>query len=256
MRPTQDCCNTGHAPDPGRRAWLTGATVGATAMVTGLAFAPGTAGAESLSRQQRDAMSPDDVIEMLRAGNARFRSGTMRSQDFLAQKRASVSGQYPAAVILSCIDSRAPSEIILDAGIGDVFGARIAGNIATADLIGSMEFACAVAGAKLLLVMGHTGCGAIAGAIDKVRLGNLSGLLDQIRPAVDATEYAGERSGGNPDFVNAVAHTHVIRTIDLIRRQSPVLAALESAGTIKMAGAMYRLDDGQVTFIDLPPGGR
>src|SRR5690606_17932829 len=120
--------------------------------------------------------------------------------DFLAQKRLTATGQYPAAVILSCIDSRAPGEIIFDTGIGDAFGARIAGNISTPDLLGSMEFACAAAGAKLVLVMGHTACGAIAGAINGVKLGNLTGLLQQITPAVEATKFAGERTGSNRAF--------------------------------------------------------
>jgi carbonic anhydrase len=125
-----------------------------------------------MSQAERDAMTPDQVIAMLKEGNARFRAGKMQGHDYLAQKRASAAGQYPASVILSCIDSRAPAEIILDSGIGDTFNARIAGNIANDDLLGSLEFACALAGAKVVLVMGHTACGAIKGAIDGAKLGN------------------------------------------------------------------------------------
>ncbi|MBV8156515.1 MAG: carbonic anhydrase, partial [Dyella sp.] len=166
----------------------------------------------------------------------------------LAQKRASAAGQYPAAVILSCIDSRAPAEIICDAGIGDTFNARVAGNIANDDLLGSMEFACAVAGAKLVLVMGHTACGAIKGAIDSAKLGNLTGLLEKIKPAVEATKFDGERSSKNDAFVNAVAATNVRHTIDEIRRRSDVLAGLEKDGKIKIVGSMYQLVGGKVEF--------
>jgi len=151
-------------------------------------------------------------------------------------------------VILSCIDSRAPAEIILDAGIGDTFNARIAGNIATDDLLGSLEFACALAGAKVILVMGHTGCGAIKGAIDGAQLGNLTGLLNKIKPAVDATHYDGERSSKNGEFVDEVAKTNVRLTIGEIPRRSDVLAALEKDGKIKIVGSMYRLAGGRVEF--------
>ena len=182
-------------------------------------------------------------------GNERFRTGQMFAHDYLAQKRATASGQYPAAAILSCINSRAPAEIILDAAIGDAFNARVAGNIANDDLVGSLEFACAAAGAKLVLVMGHTACGAIKGAIDNVQLGHLTGLLDRIKPAIAATTYAGERTGGNASFVDAVARTNVLRVLDEIRRASGVLAALESDGKIRMVGSMYHLDDGRLELL-------
>ncbi|MFA7670560.1 MAG: carbonic anhydrase family protein [Burkholderiaceae bacterium] len=245
----KECCNEMSAPKPGRRQWIKAAGA-AAAVAAGAGVLPGQANAVSLSKEQRDAMTPDQVLEMLREGNARFRGGTMNSHDFLAQKRATVTGQYPAAVILSCIDSRAPAEIIFDAGIGDVFGARVAGNVLTPDLLGSIEFSCAIAGAKLVLVMGHTACGAIAGAINGVQLGNLTGLLDRIRPVVDAAAYVGDRSGSNPDFVNAVAVANVNHTITRIRRESPLLAGLEQQGKIRIAGAMYGLGNGQVDFLN------
>jgi len=131
--------------------------------------------AAALTREQRDQLTPDQIVEMLKAGNGRFRTGKMQAHDYLAQKRASAGGQYPAAAILSCIDSRAPAEIILDAGIGDTFNARVAGNVANDDILGSLEFACAAAGAKVVLVMGHTACGAVKGAIDNLELGHLTG---------------------------------------------------------------------------------
>ena len=149
----------------------------------------------------------------------------------------------------SCDVSCAPAEIILDMGIGDTFNARIAGNIANKDLMGSLEFACAAAGAKVVLVMGHTACGAVRGAIDNVQLGNLTGLLDTIKPAIAATTYAGERTSKNPAFVDAVAKANVQLTIDTLRSGSPVLADLEKKGQIKIVGSMYDLSNGLVTFL-------
>jgi carbonic anhydrase len=214
-------------------------------------FGPGmpTAAAAALTQAQRDALSPDAVLAMLTEGNERFRTGKMKMHDYLAQKRATASGQYPAAAILSCIDSRAPAEIILDAGIGDTFNARIAGNIADDDVLGSLEFACAAAGARLILVIGHTACGAIKGAIDGVQLGHLTGLLEQIKPAVAATAYSGERSSKNAAFVDAVAATNVRRTVAAIRERSSVLASLEKEGKLKLAGSMYHLVGGRVEIL-------
>jgi carbonic anhydrase len=203
----------------------------------------------ALTAQQREQLSPDAVLAMLEAGNERFRTGKMKAHDYLAQKRATISGQYPAAAILSCIDSRAPAEIILDTAIGDAFNARVAGNIADDDVLGSLEFACAAAGARLILVMGHTSCGAIKGAIDGVELGHLTQLLQKIRPAVAATSYGGERSSKNAAFVDAVAATNVRRTVEQIRTESSVLAGLEQAGKLKIVGSMYHLKGGQVEIL-------
>ncbi len=174
----------------------------------------------------------------------------MQKHNYLAQKKANVAGQYPSAVILSCIDSRAPAEIILDVGIGETFNARIAGNIANNDLIGSLEYACAAVGAKVVIVMGHTACGAIKGAIDNVELGSLTGLLDKIKPAICATTYSGERSSKNEGFVDAVAKTNVQQTINEIRRGSEILSSLEKKGNLKIVGAMYHLKGGKVDFED------
>jgi carbonic anhydrase len=202
-----------------------------------------------LTEEDRDRLTPDEIINMLKQGNDRFRSGKMLPHDYLAQKRATAGGQYPAAAILSCIDSRAPAEIIFDTEIGDAFNARVAGNIANDDLTGSLEFACALAGAKVILVMGHTACGAIKGAVAGAQLGSLTGLLDKIKPAVEATQYDGERSSTNAAFVDAVASTNVRHTMAEIRRRSSLLAGLEKDGKIKIAGAMYNLGDGQVEFL-------
>jgi carbonic anhydrase len=224
---------------------------------TGTAFAAtllgvGPAGrrahAAALTKAQREKMAPGDVIALMKKGNERFRLGKESPHDYLAQQKASAKGQYPAAVILSCIDSRAPAETIMDLGIGDCFNARVAGNIANDDIIGSMEFACKVAGAKVVLVMGHTACGAIKGAIDRVQLGNLTGLLAKIRPAVEATEYSGERSAKNYAFVDTVARKNVELTIAEIRRRSVVLAELETSRAVRIVGAMYNLESGLVDF--------
>jgi carbonic anhydrase len=233
-----------------RRALLKSAIGIATLGVIGapLLGLPELSAAAALTKDMRDKLTPDQIIESMKQGNERFCTGKMAPHDYLAQKRATVAGQFPAAVILSCIDSRAPAEIILDAGIGDTFNARIAGNIANDDLLGSLEFACAVAGAKVVLVMGHTACGAIKGAIDGAQLGNLTGLLDKIKPAVKATDFEGERTSKNGEFVDAVARTNVQLTISAIRERSEVLAGLEKAAKIKIVGSMYRLAGGRVDF--------
>ncbi len=209
---------------------------------------PQLSDAAALGKDERDKLTPDQIIEGMKQGNERFRTGKMAPHNYLAQKRSTAAGQYPAAVILSCIDSRAPAEIILDTRIGDAFNARVAGNIANDDLLGSLEFACAVAGAKVVLVMGHTSCGAIKGAIDGAQLGNLTGLLNKIRPAVEATRYEGERTSKNYEFVDEVAKTNVNLTVAAIRQRSDVLAGLEKDGKIKIVGSMYRLVGGRVDF--------
>lgn len=204
--------------------------------------------AASLTQAQRDAMTPASIIELMKRGNLRFRKGEKLQRDTLAEQRSSAKGQFPAAVILSCIDSRAPAERILDLGIGDIFNARVAGNIANDDILGSLEFACKLAGAKVVLVMGHTACGAIKGAIDNAELGNLTGLLAKIKPAVQATVYSGERTAKNYGFVDLVAKTNVELTVADIRKRSPVLAELESKGNIRIVGAMYDIATGAVKF--------
>src|SRR5712671_6985400 len=183
-------------------------------------------------------------------GNKRFYAGKREDRDVLAQQRASAKGQYPAAVLLTCIDSRASAETILDLRIGDIFNSRVAGNVANSDILGSMQFACKLSGAKVVLVMGHTSCGAIKGAIDNAELGNLTGLLARIKPAIEATAYTGERSAKNYAFVDAVARKNVEMTVADIRKDSPVLAEMEAKGGVKMTGAMYNLETGAVEFFD------
>jgi carbonic anhydrase len=237
-----------HLDRPYRRSFLQ-----ASGAITAMAFVgTGTlstiAYADALTMAQRDRMTPDDVLALMKEGNKRFYSGQPEDHDFLAQQRTSAKGQYPAAVLLSCIDSRASAETIMDLRIGDVFNSRVAGNVENPDILGSMEFACKLAGAKVVLVMGHTACGAIKGAIDNAELGNLTGLLAKIKPAVVSTTYAGERTSKNYAFVDAVARRNVEITMGNIRKDSPVLAELESKGAIKIAGAMYNLETGVVDF--------
>ena len=204
---------------------------------------------ESLSKEQRDSMTPAQVIDELKKGNERFRTGKMAARNYLAEKRSSASGQYPAACVLGCLDSRVPAEIVFDTGIGDTFNGRVAGNVVNDDMLGSMEFACAAAGAKAILVLGHTACGAVKGAIDDVVMGNLTGLLARIKPAIPATKFEGEKSSKNASYVDAVARTNVTLGLADIRRRSPILADLEKKGTIKITGAMYDLSTGVVEFV-------
>jgi carbonic anhydrase len=235
--------------DLDRRVFLRVVGVAGAVALAGSTLPGRIAWAAALTKAQRDRMTPDEIIQAMKKGNERFRTGRKTAQDYLAQQRASAKGQYPAAVILSCIDSRAPAETIMDLGIGNVFNTRVAGNIANDDILGSMEFACQIAGAKVVLVMGHTACGAIKGAIDRAQLGNLTGLLAKIQPAVDATSYQGERSAKNYAFVDAVARKNVELTMAGIHSHSAVIAELETAGAVKIAGAMYNLETAVVDFL-------
>jgi carbonic anhydrase len=234
-----------------RRRFLS-AALGACAAGARLGFLPVQLAASlsgSLTQEQRDSMTPSQVIDELKKGNERFRTGKMASRDYLAEKRSSAAGQYPAAAILGCLDSRVPAEIVFDAGLGDTFVGRVAGNVVNDDMLGSIEFACAASGAKLVLVLGHTACGAVKGAIDDVVLGNLTALLARIKPAVAGTKFDGEKSSKNARYVDAVARTNVVLVLAEIRRRSPILEELEKKGSIKIVGAMYDLATGAVEFI-------
>jgi carbonic anhydrase len=231
-----------------RRRFLAVPAAAVTFELFGGNMGSSTAHADALTRAQRDKLTPEEILAELKRGNERFRKGQTAQRDYLAEQKASAQGQYPAAIILSCIDSRAPAEVILDQGIGNIFNSRVAGNIANADILGSMEFACKVAGAKVILVMGHTACGAIRGAIDNVELGNLTGLLARIRPAVKAAALDGDRTSSNAAFVDAVARKNVELTMAQIREKSAVLRELESTRAIRIAGAMYNLETAAVDF--------
>jgi len=204
---------------------------------------------EALTKEQRDSMTPAQVIDELKKGNERFRTGKMAPRNYLTEQRSTATGQYPAVAVVGCIDSRVPAEIIIDAGIGDTFTGRIAGNVINDDMLGSMEFACAVSGAKVVLVLGHTACGAVKGAIDDVELGNLTGLLARIKPSISATKFDGEKTSKNAAYVDAVARTNVVLGMESIRRRSPILEDLEKKKAIQIAGAMYDLATGMMQFV-------
>lgn len=217
----------------------------------------GTARAEKplvnrvLTAEEQAALTPDEVLRILSDGNERFVAGTVTSRDHSAQVRDAAGGQFPKAVILSCLDSRVPVEDVFDRGIGDIFVARVAGNFENTDILGSMEFATKVAGAKLVLVLGHKDCGAVRATIDGAELGNITEMLANIRPAVDANEgYEGERSSKNADFVQAVTKSNVELTIDDIRERSPILKKMEADGQIKIVGALYDMKTGSVEILD------
>jgi len=200
--------------------------------------------------ESQSAITPSQAIEILKQGNVRFTSGSTTSRDYQSQVSQTAGGQYPLAAVVSCIDSRIPTEIVFDQGIGDIFNARIAGNFVNEDILGSLEFACKVAGAKAIVVMGHTSCGAIKGACDKAELGNLTQLLEKITPAVDAVETpeGADRSSANAAFVDAVAAKNVKLTLAKIRENSPVLKEMLEANEIEIIGAMYDVASGKVSF--------
>jgi carbonic anhydrase len=194
---------------------------------------------------EQSKLTPEEVLQQFKDGNQRFRNGTETRRDHSEQVRKSAPGQFPKAMVLSCLDSRVPVEDVFDQGIGDVFVGRVAGNFVNEDLLGSMEFACKVAGAKLILVMGHQHCGAVKGAIDDVKLGNITAMLAKIKPAVAASQdFPGEKLSSNEDFVRLVATNNVKNTLLQIRERSPILKKMEEKGEIKIVGAFYRLTDG------------
>ncbi|QCX02059.1 carbonic anhydrase [Aggregatimonas sangjinii] len=204
------------------------------------------------TKDTQAAISPDMAIELLKEGNQRFVANKQAGRDLLEQVGDTASGQYPFATILSCIDSRVSAELIFDQGVGDIFSARVAGNIVNEDLLGSIEFACKLAGTKILVILGHTACGAVKGACDDAKLGNLTILLDKIKPAVNAVSEpsdTGLRNSKNIDFVNRVAVKNVHMTIENTRNMSPVLKEMEDEGEIKIVGAMYDINNGKVTFL-------
>ncbi len=204
-----------------------------------------------LTQEEQNNLKPAQVLMMLKEGNRRFVNGTLTSRDHSKQVRDAALGQFPKAVILSCLDSRIPVEDVFDRGIGDIFVARVAGNFENTDILGSMEFACKVSGSKLVFVLGHEHCGAIQGAIDGVELGNITPMLANIRPAVDHfTEYEGEKKSSNEEFVQMVAEQNVRASINDIRKQSPILKKMEADGEIAIVGGIYDMDTGVVRFFE------
>jgi len=201
---------------------------------------------ETLNKELQASISPDRALEMLKEGNQRFLNKQQADRDLNAQVAATGSGQFPFAAILGCIDSRVPAEHVFDMGVGDVFNARVAGNIVNEDILGSLEYSCKVAGSKLILVLGHTACGAVTAACQNVELGNITALLSKIKPAVNA--FSSEIASGDYS-VDAVATQNVKDSIADLRGKSPILAEMENNGEIKIAGAMYDVASGEVKFL-------
>lgn len=205
------------------------------------------------TKEMQDTMTPDSALEELKKGNIRFVANSPVDRDLLKQVDATSSGQFPYATVLSCIDSRTSSELIFDQGIGDIFSIRIAGNFVNEDILGSMEFTCKLAGTKLILVLGHTACGAVKGACDHARLGNLTTLINKIEPAVAAIKEPRDetlRNSSNSTFVDEVAAQNVRMTMDNIRSSSEILAEMEKNGEIKIIGGMYDISTGKVNFYE------
>lgn len=207
--------------------------------------------APTQTQASQAAINPETATLMLKKGNDRFVNNNPVNRDLLEQVKQTATGQYPFAAVVSCIDSRIPTEIIFDQGIGDIFNARVAGNFVNEDILGSLEFACKLAGSKVIVVMGHTSCGAVKGACDHAELGNLTQMLEKIAPAVNAIETpeGTDRSSKNLDFVNEVAAKNVALTIDQIKDQSPVLKEMFDNKEINIVGAMYDVQTGAVKFM-------
>ncbi len=204
---------------------------------------------KTLTREMRDALTPTMAIDVLRKGNERFVNNLKANRNLLQQVNETSAGQHPMAIILSCIDSRTSAELIFDQGLGDIFSCRIAGNVLNDDILGSMEFACKVAGAKVVVVLGHTKCGAVRGACDGVQMGNLTTLLSKIEEAVALeTETDGDRTSGNAVFVERVAALNVLLVKQQILERSPVLAEMIDGAELALIGGMYDVDSGAVDF--------
>ena len=203
------------------------------------------------TKETQSNLTPELALQFLKEGNQRFMNNLKANRNLLQQVNETATGQFPFATILSCIDSRTSAELIFDQGLGDVFSIRIAGNILNEDILGSMEFACKVAGSKLLVVLGHTKCGAIVGACNNVDLGNLTILLNKVKPAIETeTETQTDRSGSNPEFVRNVTENNVHLTLERVRKESEILAEMENQDQIKIIGALYDVETGQVDFYE------
>jgi len=201
------------------------------------------------SKETQSSCTPEIALQILKEGNERFMKNLKANRNLLQQVNETSKGQFPFATILSCIDSRTSAELIFDQGLGDIFSIRIAGNILNEDILGSMEFATKVMGTKVIVVLGHTNCGAIVGACNHLEMGNLTTLLNKIQPAIyKENAIVKNRNGSNPEFVKNVTELNVFLTIDRIKRESPIIAELEQQGTIKIVGGLYNVENGSVTF--------
>ncbi|MFK7748441.1 MAG: carbonic anhydrase family protein [Kordia sp.] len=206
-----------------------------------------------LTAEEQAGMTPEEIVGRLKKGNENFVNNNLTQRDHSAQRRKAMIGQFPKAIVLSCVDSRVPVEDVFDLGIGDIFVARVAGNIENTDIVGSMEFATAVAGSKVVIVMGHTACGAVKSTIDKVDakalgMNSLADLIKEIEPAVVDTKSTGERTSKNEKFTNTVINNNAMRTVENIREASPTMAKMEDEGKIMIVSAVYDMESGKVMF--------
>jgi carbonic anhydrase len=202
----------------------------------------------TLTKELQAELTPEKAIQLLVDGNERFVNNLKYNRNLLQQVNETSQGQHPFAIVLSCIDSRTSAELIFDQGLGDIFSVRIAGNIVNEDILGSMEFACKVAGSKLIVVLGHTACGAIKGACDDVKLGNLTGLIDKIKPAIADLHYDGDKSSANAAFVDMVAEKNVLNMMDTIQDRSSIIREMIESNEIGIVGGMYNVETGLVEF--------
>ncbi|GAA4935720.1 carbonic anhydrase family protein [Algibacter agarivorans] len=205
------------------------------------------------TKETQSTMTPEKALQFLKEGNQRFQQNLKANRNLLEQVNDTSDGQFPFATILSCIDSRVSAELVFDQGLGDIFSVRIAGNFVNEDILGSMEFASKLAGTKLIVVLGHTSCGAIKGACDDAKMGNLTKLIEKITPAVNAVSEPKDetlRNSKNLDFVDTVSKKNVELTIDRIYKESPILSEMEKGGEIKIIGAMYDINTGAVDFYE------
>ncbi|QJB32866.1 carbonic anhydrase [Chitinophaga oryzae] len=204
------------------------------------------------SKESQSTLTPETALQYLKEGNLRFVNNLRANRDLLSQVNATRDGQYPFATVLSCMDSRTSVELIFDQGLGDIFSIRIAGNVLNQDILGSMEFGTQLAGSKIIVILGHTQCGAIKGACDAVHLGNLTQLLDKIKPAIDSETAtpAENRTGKNTEFVTNVTENNVRHVMKQLKAESSIIAALADSGAIKIIGGIYHLETGKVTFFE------
>ncbi len=206
---------------------------------------------KTATKESRDKLNPETALNILKQGNERFVNNINTHRNLLQQVNETSAGQFPFACVLSCIDSRTSAELIFDQGLGDIFSIRIAGNILNEDILGSMEYACKIAGSKLVVVLGHTKCGAIQGACDNIEMGNITALLSKIKPAIaKETKTASNRDSTNKEFVDNVTTNNIFNTVQQIKIQSQLLSEMEQTKQIKIVGGLYDLDTGKVTFYE------
>lgn len=232
-----------------RRTFVGSMIAAATASTVAATSAKADGHCNAMTADMQWAMSPDEAIGRLQEGNARFVAGEMENCDLMTQVKATAEGQAPFAAVVGCIDSRVPPELVFDQQIGDIFSARVAGNFVNTDIIGSLEFATAVAGSKAIIILAHSSCGAVKGAVDEVKLGNLTAMLENIEPAIQATPLTGEKSSSNKKYVEAVATKNAELTVQVLLARSPVIKGLVDEGKVKVVAAKHDVATGKVTFL-------